>query len=154
MAFDWLGTFNRSQLDRFLAFARTQLPLVDARIQHLEAEQNRLGVVSFRYYQGIPKEFIADPAESYIGKLLAAYEVLGGNPFHDLRARLRTDPVFAIRGSETTPTQFMSNGEVIGARGLADAVSAELMRQGKTWLADILSYRFNGLERKIRRMMF
>lgn len=153
MSFDWLGTFNRSQLDRFLAFARTQLPLVDARIQHLEAEQNRLGVVSFRYEQGIPKEFIADPAESYIGKLLAAYEVLGGNPFHDLRVRLRTDPVFAIRGSETTPTQFMSNGEVIGARGLADAPSAEIMRLARGWLESTLIGRFDKLERKIRRAL-
>lgn len=153
MAYDWLGTFNKSQLDRFLAFARTQLPLVDARIQHLEAEQNRLGVVSFRYEQGIPKEFIADPAESYIGKLLAAYEVLGGNPFHDLRVRLRTDPVFAIRGSETTPTQFMSNGEVIGARGLADAPSAEIMRLARGWLESTLIGRFDKLERKIRRAL-
>lgn len=48
MSHDFLGTFNKSQLDRFLAFARTQLPLVDARIQHLEAEMNRLGVAAFR----------------------------------------------------------------------------------------------------------
>lgn len=153
MAYDWLGTFNKSQLDRFLAFARTQLPLVDARIQHLEAEQNRLGTVAFRYDQGVPKEFIADPAESYLGKLLAAYEVLGGNPFHDLRVRLRTDPVFAIRGSETTPMQFMSNGEVIGARGLADAPSAEIMRQARVWLESTLNGRFDRLERKIRRAL-
>lgn len=153
MSFDFLGTFNKSQLDRFLAFARTQLPLVDARIQHLEAEQNRIGTVTFRYDQGIPKEFIADPEESYLGRLLATYEVLGGNPFHDLRVRLRTDPVFAIRGSVTVPTQFMSNGEVIGAPGLADAPSGEIMRQARRWLEVTLNGRFDKLERKIRRAL-
>lgn len=153
MAFDYLGTFNRSQLDRFLAFARSQLPLVDARVQHLEAELSRVGAVAFRYVQGMPKEFMADPAESYLGKLLAAYEVLGGNPFQDLRARSRNDPVFAIRGSETAPAQFMSNGEVIGAKGLADGPSATLMRQCRAWLNDTLKIRFDRLERKIRRAL-
>lgn len=151
MSHDFLGTFNKSQLERFLVFARSQLPLVDARVQHLEAEQARQGSVVFRYDQGIPTQFMADPADSYIGKLLAAYEVLGGNPFHDLRVRLRTDPVFAIRGSETVPVQFMSNGEVQGAPGLADAPTAEIMRQARGWLESVLNGRFDRLERKIRR---
>lgn len=153
MSFDFQGTFNKSQLDRFLAFARTQLPLVDARIVHLEAEMARLGAVAFTYEQGVPKEFIADPPESYLGKLVAAYEVMGGNPFHDLRVRTKSDPVFAVRGTETSPSQFMSNGEVVGGRGLADASSAELVRQARTWLNDTLKARFDRLERKIRRAL-
>lgn len=153
MAFDFLGTFNKSQLDRFLAFARTQLPLIDARIQHLSAELVRVGSVSFRYEQGVPKEFVADSTDSYLGKLLTAYEVQGGNPFYDLRARTKNDPVYALRGSEATPVQYMSNGEVIGQRGLADATSAELMRSTRTWLNDTVRGRFDRLERKIRRML-
>lgn len=153
MAYDWLGTFNASQLNRFLAFARTQIPLIDARITHLEAELNRLGTVVFSYAHGVPKEFIADPPDSYLGKLVAAYEVLGGNPFQDLRVRTKADPVFAMRGTETTPVQYMSNGEVIGARGLADGPSAELMRSARTWLNDTLKGRFERLERKIRRTL-
>lgn len=153
MAFDHLGTFNRSQLDRFLVFARSQIPYIDARIQHLSAEQARVGAVTFKYDKGIPVGFSADPPESYIGKLLAAYEVLGGNPFQDLRVRARTQPIFVVRGSEIAPATYMSHGEVIGAKGLADAPSAVLMSQAKDWLADTLHGRFGRLERKIRRSL-
>ncbi len=153
MAFDFLGTFNASQLNRFLAFARSQVPLIDARINHLEAEVSRVGSAMFTYEQGVPKEFLADPAESYVGKLAAAYEVQGGNPFQDLRTRTKTDPVYAVRGTESTPVQYMSNGEVIGSRGLADATSAELMRAARKWLDDTIKGRFDRLERKIRRML-
>lgn len=153
MAHDFLGTFNRSQFERFLAFARSQIPAVDGRIRHLEAESFRIGRVVFRFDRGVPQGFAGDPPESYLGKLLAAYEVLGGDPFHDLRVRLKTDPVYLIRGSETVSAQYMSNGEVVGAKGLADALSAELMRKARSWLDDTLQYRFGALERKIRRAM-
>ncbi len=153
MAFEWLGTFNRSQFERFLVFSRSQLPLVDGRIQHLQAEVSRIGTVMFRYTKGVPQGFAANPVNSYLGKLLGAYEVLGGNPFVDLRIRLRSDPVFKIKGTESTPSQFMSNGEVIGAKGLSDAPTSLLMLEAKEWLTDTFRARFDSLERKIRRAM-
>jgi len=153
MAHDYLGTFNRSQFERFLAYAQSQLPLVDGRVQHLQAEVARVGSVIFRYSKGIPQGYAANPSDSYLGKLLGAYEVLGGDPFVDLRVRLRSDPVFRVKGTETQASQFMSNGEVIGAKGLSDAATAELMRTAKTWLGATLDYRFGSLERKIRRAM-
>jgi hypothetical protein len=109
--------------------------------------------VVFRYSQGVPKGFAADPSDSYLGKLLGAYEVLGGNPFIDLRVRLKSDPVFLLRGTETTTPQLMSNGEVVGAKGLSDAPTAELMHDARAWVDDTLTYRFDALERKIRRAM-
>jgi hypothetical protein len=151
MAHDWLGTFNKSQFERFLAYAKSQLPLVEGRLLHLQAEVNRIGSVVFRYSKGIPQGYAADPADSYLGKLLGTYEVLGGDPFIDLRVRLRNDPVFRVKGTETQSSQFMSNGEVIGAKGLSDAPTAELVRNGKSWLNATLDYRFGNLERKIRR---
>jgi hypothetical protein len=153
MSFDFLGTFNRSQFERFLVFARSQLPLVDGRIQHLQAEVSRIGTVMFRYTKGVPQGFAANPANSYLGKLLGAYEVLGGNPFIDLRVRLRSDPVFKLKGTESSPSQFMSNGEVIGGKGLSDAPTSELMLEARDWLTDTLRSRFDSLERKIRRAM-
>lgn len=151
MSFDYLGTFNKSQLDRFLAFGRSQAPLIDARIIHLSAEMNRLGAVTFSYAQGVPQEFTVNPPESYLGQLVAAYEVLGGDPFHDLRVRSKNDPVYAVRSTEAVPVQYMSNGEIIGAKGLADAATAETLRKGRTWLNETLRTRFDRLERKIRR---
>lgn len=153
MAYEWLGTFNKSQLTRFLGFARSQLPLVEARLQHLEAEKARQGVIVFKFDQGVPTAFVADPPDSYLGKLLAAYEVLGGDPFLDLRARNSNQPVFVLRGNESTPAQYMSSGEVIGARGLADAASAVLMQAAKAWFEEVLQRRFGRLERKIRRTL-
>lgn len=153
MAHDWLGTFNKSQLERFLVFARSQLPLIADRISHLEAEQNRIGTIVFTYEQGVPTEYKAGSADSYIGRLLAAYEVLGGNPVYDLRTRLKTEPVFLLRGSVLAPAYFMSNGEVVGARGKADGPSAEIAHQLRGWLTPTFRYRFERLERKIRRAL-
>ncbi len=153
MAYDWLGTFNRSQIERFLAFARSQLPLVDGRIEHLTAERSRIGSVIFRYQNGVPQGFAADPVDSYLGKLLGAYEVLGGNPFIDLRVRLKNDPIFLVKGTETQGPQYMSNGEVVGAKGLSDAPTAELVHEARGWLESTLYSRFDSLERKIRRAM-
>jgi hypothetical protein len=154
MAHDTLGTFNKSQFDRFMAWARSQLPLVDARILHLEAEKARIGTVIFAFDQEKkPVGYRSKPAESYLGKLLAAYEVLGGDPFTDLQIRLRTAPVFLERGSETKAPERMSNGEIVGARGKSDGPSALLMQAAKGWLADTIQYRFNSLERKIRRAL-
>jgi hypothetical protein len=151
MAHDFLGTANKSQINRFLAFARSQLPLVEARIQHLQAEVSRIGTITFRYNKGVPLGLSGNPSNSYLAKLLAAYEVLGGNPFIDLRVRLKTDPVYMLPGDESTSPTHMSNGEVIGTKGLNDGLSAELMRSARTWLDDTLQARFERLERKIRR---
>jgi hypothetical protein len=151
MSFTWLGTFNKSQFDRFLSFARSQLTLIDGRIQHLDAELRRVGRITFQYKNGISQGYSADPTDSYLGKLFQTYVVLGGNPNIDLRLRLFEDPVFLVRGTETVSPQYMSNGEVVGAKGLSDAPTGALVRQARSWLEPTLDYRFDVLERKIRR---
>jgi hypothetical protein len=152
MAFDFLGTFNLSQIQQFLTFARSQLPAIGARINHLEAEISRIGSIVFEFEQGTPSAFGADPPESYLGRLLAAYEVLGGNPF-SLRLRSRNQPSFLVRGTENSPAQYMSTGEVVGAKGLADAPSAVLVDNARRWIDATLQRRFGRLERKIRRAL-
>jgi len=151
MAYEFLGTFNQAMLDRLVTFARSQLPYLDARIAHLEAEVARMGVIVFRYVLGVPSGYAADPAESYLGRLLAAYEVLGGNPAVDLRIRLRNDPIYLLTGDvDVSPTTF-SNGEVMTSKGLSDADSAELVRQLKIGFEPTLQRRFDRLERQLRR---
>lgn len=149
----WLGTFNKSQWDRFIAWARTQVDSVPDRIDHLEAEITRVGRITFAWEGGTPKGFTAAPSTSYLAKLLAAYEVLGGNPPYDLRTRLKTEPVVVVPGDTNTAPHTMSNGEVIGARGLADAVTAELSRKAQEWLLETMHWRHGRLERKIRRAL-
>ena len=155
MAHDaWLGTFNRSQFERFLEFARSQLPMAASRIRHLRAELGRTGSLRFTFGPGnMPEAVSADPTDSYLGKLLAAYQVLGGDPFFDLRSRTKDQALFVPQGTAAVPPTSMSNGEVMGARGLQDAFSAELVRKLRTPFQETLDYRYSLLERKIRRAL-
>jgi hypothetical protein len=154
LAWDFKGTFNRSQLERFKAFARAQLSDVSGRLNHLEFEKQRQGSVSFAYdSNGVPTSYSPDPSDSYLGKLLAAYEILGGDPFYDLKVRSRKQPVFVIRADETSPPRLMSSGEVVGTLGLADSASAYYMDQARGWVDDAIYYRRESLERKIRRTL-
>lgn len=151
LGFDFKGTFNTSGFKRFVAFATAQKADIAGRIVHLAAEQIRIGGLSFAYDgQGVPKEYVPED-DSYIGKLVAAYEVLGGDPFFDLNIRTRSQAVFLIPGDAGTPAQLMSNGEVMGLPGKGDAQSAELMDNARGWMDDVLSYKRDYLERKIRR---
>jgi hypothetical protein len=153
MSFSWGGTFNKSQFDRFVAFARAQVPLIDGRVLHLETELRRLGVFTMKFDKGVPIGFSPTPAESYLGKLTAAYEVMGGDPFYDLQIRTITDPVALIKGSETKSATMYNNGEPKGAPGLADAESGNLMSRARGWLDDTLSHNRDKLEHKIRRVV-
>ena len=154
MAYDFLGTFNKSQMDRAFAFIRSQLPLVKARLAHLTAEQMRVGNILFTYDSGgVPVGCKADSDTSYMGKLLKAYTALGGDPFYDLNLRQVAQALTPVQGTEQGMPQLMSNGEIMAQAGLADAPSAEAMRTAMSWLEDTVKYRFEALERKIRRTL-
>jgi hypothetical protein len=153
MPFDFLGTFNRSQFERFLVFARSQLPLVQDRRLHLVYELNRVGAVVMQFDKGVPQGYTGTPETSYIAKLLRAYEVLGGDAMKDLRLRQRTDPIYIVQGDLLSGPQYTSGGEPIGGRGLSDGPTAVLMQRAKSWLGETTYSRFGRLERKIRRTM-
>jgi hypothetical protein len=154
LAYDFLGTFNAAQFERFAAFARGQLALATARLTHLRAEKARVGSLRFNYDQGgVPIGYTKDPPTTYLGKLMAAYEVLGGDATLDLNVRSMSQPLFLMKGSETSNAQMMSNGEIVGMPGLADAPSAVLMQRAQAWISDTILYRRDYLERKIRRMV-
>jgi hypothetical protein len=155
MTFDWRGTFNKSQFDRFAAFARAQVPSINARYRHLVWEQERVGSLTFTYDKnGTPISFTAsDSTTTYIGKLVAAYEALGGQVRYDLQVRTLNQAVYLLAGSETRAAQTMSNGEVVGTKGLADATTALLVQQARAWLEGDLRQRREYLEHKIRRAL-
>jgi hypothetical protein len=155
MAHDsFLGTFNRSMFARFLTFARSQLPQTAARVRHLKAELGRTGSLSFSFgANGVADNVTANPTDSYLGKLLAAYQVLGGDPFFDLRSRNKSQAIFVVQGTAAIPSSTMSHGEVMGAKGLQDAYSAELVRKMRRPVQEALDYRFTFIERKIRRAL-
>lgn len=153
MSFEFLGTFTKSQFDRFSAFVRAQTQTIDQRVQHLQAELNRVGSLVFTYDSGgVPTGFSFDE-DTYIGNLFSVYEALGGDAFYDLQVRSASQPIYKLTGDETHMPQQMSNGEVIGTPGLSDAASAELLRQARDWTWDNLYTRREALERKIRRAL-
>jgi hypothetical protein len=151
---DFLGTFNGSQFARLADFATKQVSDVDARIQHLTAERIRIGVISFKFDKGAVDTYNATPG-SYIGKLLAAYETLGGDPYHDLqiRANTPTQAIHVVRGDENSSAKRMSDGRVVGTEGLADSSSALLVQKLQGWMHEAGQYKREALERKIRRAL-
>jgi len=152
VAFLFNGTLTASQFDRFRTYIRNQVTLIDARIQHLQAEKARVGNLMFAYDEGgVPTGSANDPPTTYCGKLFGAYEALGGDIEYDLQVRSAKQPVFALTGNEAQMSQLSSNGEVAGVGGLSDAQSATLMQSLRRWTADDLGYRREALERKIRR---
>lgn len=155
MAFEFLGTFNKSQFDRFLAFAKSQLADIDGRILHLNFEKQRIGNISFVYEGGgIPSSYtVSSATTTYIGGLVSAYEVLGGSVLHDLQVRSRSQAVYLLPGDEVTPPQYMSNGEMMAGKGLEDATTAEYVREARDWMLPSMQHRREYLERKIRKAL-
>ena len=101
MAFDFLGTFNRSQLDRIMVVLRRHLQYFEGRTKHLQAELIRLGNLTIKYAaNGIPEGYSVDPQDSRIGRLISAYEVLGGSVMHDLQVRPMSAPVFLVKADQ------------------------------------------------------
>jgi hypothetical protein len=154
MAFDWKGTFNKSQFDRFASFARSQVKDIPARIAYLVSEQIRVGTLVFSYdANGRPIAYTPDPVDSYLGKLLAVYEILGGDTLLDLNVRSLKQPVYPIKADETLPSQLLSNGEIMSQPGLADRATAYYMDQARDWMQNVVEARKEYLERKIRRLL-
>lgn len=152
MAYEWNGTFTRSQFERFRTYVENQVRLIDARIEHLEAERLRVGDLSFAYDAGgVPTHVTGDPPVTYVGKLVGAYEALGGDVEFDLQVRSTLQPVFRLPGDTTQAAQLLSNGEVISVQGLGDAESAVTVQAIRGWVSQDLARRRDSLERKIRR---
>lgn len=155
MAYNFAGTFTKSQFARFRQYVTAQLRLIDDRILHLQAEKDRVGNLAFAYDKGgIPFHVESDSIpDTYCGKLFVAYEALGGDAEFDLQVRSTSQPVFRIKGSVTKAAQLMSNGETISTVGRGDAESAVMMQKMRSWVHGDLHRRREYLERKIRRAL-
>jgi hypothetical protein len=150
---DFLGTFNKSQFTRLAAYARSQLTYLDKRIQHLTIEKQRIGFLQFAYDSaGQPTSYATGQPgfATYIGKLMSAYEVLGGDPFYDLQVRAMSDPVYYRKGTETAQAKVLSNGEPVPQQGLADGPSGNAVRSIRYWTEGSID-RLDRIERKVRR---
>jgi len=154
MSFEFQGTFNRSQFERLRTFLAGQLQVITERINHLNYESERVGRLDFLYdSDGILLGWEIVPEGSHLSQLFQAYEVQGGDVLYDLNCRARGNPIFRRRGTETDESQLMSNGEIIGLPGLADALTGGFINSLRTPHADVIRWRRDYLERKIRRLL-
>jgi hypothetical protein len=149
-----LGTFNASQFKRLQTFAQAQLADIPGRLAHLAAEQARVGNVLFQFNQSVVVSYAVSDPDSYIGRLFAVYEILGGDAFYDLPLRQsQTQALFLMKGDESHSAQLISNGKVVGTQGLMDADSAIPVQQIRAWMNDSIQYKREAIERKIRRAL-
>ncbi len=154
MAFDFLGTFNQSQFTRLQTFAQAQLADIPGRLAHIAAEQARVGNVVFQFNQSVVVSYAVSDPDSYIGRLFAVYEILGGDAFYDLPLRQsQTQALYLLPWDESHSAQMLSNGKVVGTQGLMDADSAIPVQQMRAWMNDSLQYKRESIERKIRRAL-
>lgn len=126
------------------------------RLLHLVAEQTRIGTIQFTYDAGgnpIGYDAGGTPPVTYIGKLVAAYEILGGDPLFDLQIRSMSQPVYMLPGTNTTPAQQLSSGDIVAQPGLMDGQSADVVQNAQAWAPDVLKYKRENIERKVRRAM-
>lgn len=147
------GTFNNHQLSRLVSFSQNQFVDAPGRIIHLSAEIGRIGNILFQYDSGgNPVSYTAGPSNSYIGKLVMVYEILGGDPLFDLNVRSQVQAVYLVPAADhLSPAQQLSSGDILGQPGLNDALSSSLVQQMKTWTEEVIQYKRENLERKIRR---
>src|SRR6202789_4139699 len=102
------------------------------RLAHLLAEQGRVGNLQISYDSGgNPTSCTYGPPSSYIGKLVAAYEILGGDPLFDLQVRQMSQSVFILPPAATLPAPQLSDGSILSQPGLMDAPSCSLVQQMK-----------------------
>lgn len=154
MAYEFNGTFTKSQFERFRIYVQNQVQLIDARITHLKAERDRIGDLSFAFDSGgVPTHVSGDPPTTYVGKLFGAYEALGGNAEFDLQVRSTSQAVYRLPGDVTKAAQLMSNGEVIPVQGLSDAESTITVQAIRSFVQQDLARRRDSIERKIRRAL-
>lgn len=152
MPHHFLGTFNESQWLRLKTFLSRRVKDAPGRVAHLKAEIARIGLLSSLYDENGDPVGYSVPEGSYLAKISTAYLALGGDPTHDLQVRVSSDPVYLRKEDESTIPQQLSNGEIMGGAGLADASTAELIsRIKRPFQGDLRA--LASLERTFRRMV-
>lgn len=182
MSFAWLGTFRQGQWQRFRRFILNERLDAAARASFILAEVARIGEVVVQYERpddGAATEkrtgVFVDPNTS-LGKLLAAYTVLGGNPL-DISMFLMPDKVVELESGATASTypsdgvmyplggdygftgdqfsQGMSSLKTFdqrrmgGKRTVDDRDVGDLVDLSRRWVEQSIKYKRNDLEARI-----
>lgn len=165
MAFGFFGTFTTGQLQKLIDFSLIQERDLKLRKDWLGAQLTRNGVFTTVYdaQTSMPKSFSA-PENSYAGKLLQAYRILGGTPETDFMLRTTDQPVFLTRGNNidtktvgTDPTagysDQLSNGRRIRGSQRFDRDVGIQVNRLKSWQMEAIKQKREHLEFKIKRAL-
>jgi hypothetical protein len=139
MAFDYFGTFTTSQWLDFRDFTEIQKVELEGRRRWLSAQLAGTGQVSCTYDEDnmIPVEFSAAP-NTYIGKLLLAYRMLGGIPERNMLLRTRDKVVFLKRGATGEDAPGYTNGRMDRGTQRYDRSLGLRVERLKKWQIEII----------------
>jgi hypothetical protein len=158
MAFDFLGTFKRSEFDRLITYAEAQLQYVDPRISYLKSEIDRLGWIEYEFdEEGHRVSYVVRPRNSVLAKYARAFEYYGGN-LTDLQIRSRGDWIYMTKGkfslkqSEPFAGGVPSEGEYQkGNQSFDDTAPSNTVSKVKDWMIPNIKRRVEDLEFRIKR---
>lgn len=98
MAFNFLGTFTRPQLDALDAYVRAHVPNVEPRIRAIKGEIERLGWLEYSFNEeGERVDYRVLPEGSVLDRHVLAYTWAGGD-LNDLQIRSRGDWIYLTKG--------------------------------------------------------
>lgn len=158
MAFDFLGTFSRSQYETLYAYAQAHLVNVDPRIEYLKSEIERLGWIEYEFDEGgVRVNYMVRPVNSQLAKYARAFEYYGGS-LTALQIRSRGDWIYMTKGefdlgdSRPLTGSAPSEGDYRRVnRHYNDAVPGNHIHSTKEWVLPSIRRRLDDLEFRIKR---
>jgi len=160
MAFDFLGTFSRSDFAGLFQYAEAHLVNVEPRIEYLKSEIERLGWLEYEFdEEGIRVAYTVRPVNSLLAKYSRAFEYYGGD-LTDLQIRSRGDWIFVTKGefdlSDARPYAGgkPSEGDYKKSnRHYNDDVPGNYVHSVKEWVLPSIKRRLEDLEFRIKRVV-
>jgi hypothetical protein len=152
LAFNFFGTFTIAQWYEFKDFVSIQRAELGSRANWLTQEIQRIGVMSITYDGDTPTSFTA-PDNTYMGKLLLAYRMLGGVPERDMLLRNVNQPVFLHKGTTQSTPETFTNGRQNRGSTIFDRDQGLLVDKLKKWQLESIKMKREHLEYKIKRTL-
>lgn len=163
MAFDFLGTFRRDEIEALFDFARDQMEDFDERLEYLRVNIERIGWLTIERDSETGEVLAYDitPLDSLLAKYVRTFHYYGGS-MHDLRIRSRGDWLSYTKGEATLDSAEFQGGRVQGtdadddlyetsSRRRDDAVEAETVKRVKDWMVPSIVSKREEWEFRIKR---
>jgi len=158
MAYDFLGTFKRSQFELLADYAEASLQDVDPRITYLKSEIERLGWIEYEFdEEGRRIDYNIQPPNSQLAKYALAFEYYGGS-LTELQIRSRGDWIYITKGEfnldDAAPYAGGKPSEgnySEGSRHYDDTVPGNYVAGVKDWITPKIKRQLEDLEFRIKR---